>query len=84
MRDPKTREEKAKAYDSLKLIKKFNKLYPVGSTVILRHVASDDYPYEPHIVKFEAYLFPGFEAVAFFEGISGCFSIEPDFIKYPD
>ena len=44
MRDPKTREEKAKAYDSLKLIKKFNKLYPVGSTVILRHVASDDYP----------------------------------------
>ena len=84
MREPETTEEKAKAYDSLKLIEKFNKLYPIGSTVFLRKNTSNECPYESHIVKSAAYMFPGFEAVAFFEGISGCFSIKHDFIKYPD
>lgn len=78
------KQQKADAYDASLLIKKFNELYPVGSKVLLRKVSRDSFPYQEYVVKSAAYALNDTQAVAFFEGISGCFSIEPQFIKYPD
>jgi hypothetical protein len=75
-----TTEEKAQA---VLLVEKFNRLYPVGSKVKLRLVA---HPLDPIIectVRYPGYIMKGGEPVAFFNEISGCFSIEPDFIQYP-
>lgn len=76
-------KEKARAYDALQLVERFNELYPVGSSVMLRKISMDSFPYKPYEVKAEAFVSGGNQAYAFFEGISGCFSIEPDFIDYP-
>lgn len=77
-------KQKAAAYDAGKLVERFNQLYPVGSKVLLRKVSRDSFPYQEYTVQREAYALNETEAVAFFEGISGCFSIEPQFIKYPE
>lgn len=77
------KNQKRRAFQAQELVEKFNKLYPVGSTVQLRKVSSDRFPYEEYKVKKEAFCTASFDAVAFFEGISGYFSIDTDFIKYP-
>lgn len=56
-----------------RLVEDFNILYPVGSKVLLMR---DFGNYEERVVRGEAYILGGHTAVAFFEGISGCFSIE--------
>lgn len=76
-------KEKARAYDAQQLIEKFNELYPVGSKVMLRKWASDSSPYIECTVKAEAFLTNSNDAVAFFNEISGFFSISPEFIQYP-
>jgi len=78
-----TTKQKANAYDASLLVKRFNELYPVGSKVMLRKVSRDSFPYQEYTVRSEAYTLNETQAVAFFEEISGCFSIEPQFIKYP-
>lgn len=77
-----SKKDKALAYDAQKLVDRFNKLYPVGATVSLRKVARDSFPYTEYTVKSEAFVANETSPVAFFNGISGYFSIEPDFIKY--
>lgn len=77
-------KEKAKAFDSIQLVNKFNSLYPVGSTVMLRKCSVESFPYNPYEVKSEAFIANDNCAYAFFKGISGYFSIDEDFIKYPD
>ncbi len=65
------------------LVEFFNATYPVGSTVLLRKVSIDGYPYQPHKVSYPAYVANSGEPVAFFQDITGYFSICPDFIQYP-
>jgi hypothetical protein len=77
-----TQKEKARIYDAEQLVARFNKLYPVGSKVNLRKMAIKSAPYIECTVKREAFLSHGNEPVAFFNEISGYFSIEPDFINY--
>lgn len=78
-----TKTEKARAFDAQNLVEKFNQLYPVGSKVMLRKVASKSFPYQKYIVKKEAFCTNSFDAMAFFDGISGYFSIDTDFVQYP-
>ena len=51
----------------------FNEKYPVGTPVLLKK----DFVDEPVMtsVKREAFVLSGHSAVAFFEGISGCYLI---------
>ena len=79
-----SKKEKALAYDAQKLVEKFNELYPVGSKVTLRKVSVKSAPYIECTVRSAAFAANATNPVAFFEEISGYFSIEPDFIKYPD
>lgn len=78
-----TTKEKARAYDALQLVNKFNLHFPVGGKVQLREVASKSYPYIECTVRAKAFVSNSNEPVAFFEEISGYFSIESDFIQYP-
>lgn len=78
-----TTKEKLQAYNAL-LVEKFNRLYPEGSKVKLRKIAS---PFAPTIectVCYKAHITYDGTPVAFFNEISGAFSIEDDFIQYPD
>ena len=78
-----SKKEKALAYDAEKLVEKFNELYPVGSTVMVRKIARESSPYVEYTVKAKAFLVNPTSPVAFFNGISGCFSIESCFVSYP-
>ncbi|SEN71867.1 hypothetical protein [Nitrosomonas marina] len=51
----------------------FNAKYPVGTAVLLKK----DFVDEPvkTVVRHEAYVLSGHTAVAFFEGVSGCYDI---------
>jgi len=71
-----TKSQKADAYDAALLVKRFNELYPIGAKVMLRKVSKDSFPYQEYTVRSEAYTLNEIQAVAFFEEISGCFSIE--------
>jgi hypothetical protein len=79
-----TTKQKAQAFDSQQLVDKFNKLYSLGSTVMIRKIASKSYPYIPVTVSAPAFVTNSLDAAAFFNEISGYFSIEPDFVKYPE
>lgn len=74
--------KKPTAKQTAKLIERFNKKFPVGSTVFLRKCAVESSEYKPYTVTEPAYRDYSGEAVAFFDGISGCFSVSPDFIDY--
>ena len=50
----------------------FNEKYPVGTEVLLKR---DFGPVIKIRVQHEAYVLSGHSAVAFFEGISGCYAI---------
>ena len=67
-----------------KLVNRFNAAFPVGSTVQLRMVSQEGYPYNPYQVRSLAYVSFGGDPVAFFEGISGHFCVEPQFVQYPE
>jgi len=56
-----------------KLCDDFNKQYPVGTAVKLKKDFVDE-PVETK-VRHAAYVLSGHSAVAFFEGISGCYDI---------
>ncbi len=77
-----TKTEKARAFDSQNLVEKFNQLYPVGSKVMLRKVKSKSFNYKEYTVRKEAFCTNSFDAVAYFDGISGYFSIDTDFVQY--
>lgn len=79
-----SKKEKVLAYDAQKLVEKFNKIYPVGSKVPLRKFAIESSPYIECTVKYAAFAANEINPVAFFKEISGYFSIEPVFIKYPN
>lgn len=52
----------------------FNRKYPVGTTVMLQKDGVED-PVKT-TVRHEAYILSGHSAVAFFEGVSGCYLID--------
>ena len=76
-------KEKARAYDAQQLVEKFNKLYPVGSSVKHRTTAIKSIPFKEHTVRAEAFVANCNNAVAFFNEVSGYCSIEGDFVQYP-
>lgn len=76
-------KEKARRYDAQQTVDIFNNLFPVGSGVLLRKIANKEYPYTEYTVKDIAFVACSGEPVCFFDGISGCFSIDKKFIKYP-
>ena len=78
-----TRTEKARAFDAQNLVAKFNQLYPVGSKVMLRKFASKTFDYKEFTVRKEAFCTNSLDAVAYFDGMSGYFSIDTDFVQYP-
>ncbi len=61
----------------LSLVEKFNKCFPVGTQVVLKK----DLEEVDTEVTHEAYVMGGHSAVAFFRGISGCYSIENNRIR---
>jgi hypothetical protein len=77
-----TTKEKAKAYDAMQLVNRFNEQFELGSKVQLRKMASKNSQYIECTVESAAFLSSSNEPVAFFEEISGYFSIDPNFIKY--
>ena len=76
------KQSKTEAYRVKTLVDNFNKRFPVGSEVLLRKVSLPGYEYKPYKVRHKAYLMSNGSPVAFFQGIAGCFSIEPEFIQY--
>jgi hypothetical protein len=78
-----SKKEKALAFEAQKLVERFNELYPVGSVVSLRKMASKSVPYIECTVRSSAFVANETDPVAFFNEISGYFSIEPDFVSYP-
>ena len=75
-------KEKARAYDAQQLVDKFNKQYPVGSSVKHRTTASKSIPFNKHTVRAEAFVANSNMAFAFFNEVSGYCSIEADFVQY--
>jgi hypothetical protein len=62
-----------KAAHLQKLVDEFNQKYPVGMTVILTKDFGEEIKTK---VRHPAYVLQGHSAVAFFEGVSGCYHIE--------
>lgn len=60
-----------------KIVDDFNKRYPVGSQVVLRK----DTGLLVTFVRAPAEVLGGHSAVAWFEGVRGCYSIEDDRVK---
>jgi hypothetical protein len=78
------KNEKYIRYEAQELVDKFNKLYLVGSTVMHRTTAVKSIPFKEQTVRAKAFVSNSLQPVAFFVGISGYCSIEPDFVKYPE
>jgi hypothetical protein len=76
-------KEKAKIYDAQQLVKKFNQLFPIGSKVMVKKTNTKTCPQEEFTVKSEAFVSCCSEPVCFFNEISGHFSIDTKFVKYP-
>lgn len=64
-----------------RLVKQFNELFPVGSTVLWRSVADDAFEHKPFKVEAPAFLSNG-NPVAFLESKSSYVSISPAFVDY--
>ncbi len=58
-------------------VDEFNSNYPVGTPVILRKDSGEVLTK----VKHPAYVLSGHSAVAHFEGVSGCYSIEDNRVR---
>lgn len=78
------KNQKAMVAEANQLVAEFNNQFPVGSTVMHRTMASKSTPFIERKVKGEAFAAHGNTAVAFFEGISGYCSIEPEFVQYAE
>ena len=78
-----TIKEKAKRFDAQQTVEEFNRLFPVGSNVMVRKIASKEWPYQEVTVESEAFIANDTEPVCFFNEISGYFSVNKKFIKYP-
>jgi hypothetical protein len=65
------------------IVDRFNELYPVGSKVPMRSIGTKGTPFVERIVESEAYVTAGGSPMVFYEGLSGCYSIEPMFVDYP-
>lgn len=63
-----------------KIVDKFNKQFPVGSTVRWRPTYRTA-EWQEYEVRHEAYDMHG-QAVAFLKGKAGCVSVEPQFLDY--
>ncbi len=74
-----TQKQKARAYDAIKLVEKFNQSHKVGDTVMWRSINREGISYQPYITSSEAFVFQN-EAVVCFEGKSGNCSIEHGFL----
>ena len=64
------------------LVTTFNSRFPVGADVLVRKVSLEGFPYTSYQVRYPAYVSNSGEPVAFFEGITGYFSISPEFVRY--
>ncbi|WP_233898323.1 hypothetical protein [Tenacibaculum piscium] len=64
------------------IVEMFNENFPVGSVVRQRNVGVKTFPFKNRIVKTKAFLSQNGEPVVFFTGVSGYYSILPDFIDY--
>lgn len=78
-----TNKQRIQAYNAL-LVEKFNTLYPEGSKVKLRKIASSSCPVIECTVSYKAHLNFYGTPVAFFNEIAGQFRIYPEFVQYPD
>lgn len=58
-----------------KMVEKFNRDFPVGTKVILRKGILDEAEDFPTIVTAPATIMGFHSAVAWFEGVSGCYDI---------
>lgn len=67
---------------SEKAVKIFNEKFPIGSKVRQRNVGVKTFPFKNRIVRTKAFLSENGEPVVFFTGVSGYYSILPDFIDY--
>lgn len=64
------------------IVQKFNKKFPVDSTVMHRKIANKAYPYEPRTVRATAFVSGSNDPVVFFKELSGYYIITPDFVDY--
>ncbi len=64
---------KARQTYLLRKAEEFNKQFPVGTEVLLRKDCGELFRTK---IKHPAYVMQGHSAVAHFEGVSGCYSIE--------
>jgi hypothetical protein len=60
-----------------RIVDDFNRRFPIGSEVLLRKDSEE----VRTRVRFEGYVLQGHSAVAFFEGVSGCYSIEDNRVQ---
>lgn len=74
------------AAEAARLVEKFNKKFPVGSTAYVREVEYDEDNclnlFLPMRVRSRAYLKAGMYPVCLFEGIPGCLSINEKHVHY--
>lgn len=73
---PQTRGQKRVDRLAQSYVDEFNRLYPVGTPVILRKDSGE----VSTVVREPAYVFCG-SAVAMFKGVSGAYSIEDDRVR---
>src|SRR5690554_3014532 len=77
-----TQKQKAIIFDAERTVEKFNKNFPIGSKVMHKKIGIKSFPFEERIVKGKAFVSNSYEPVAYFEGLSGYYSITSDFIDY--
>lgn len=64
------------------VVDKFNAKYPVGSQCPHKKIGVASFPFIEREVIGKAFVSASNEPVAYFEGLSGYFSITADFVKY--
>ena len=77
-----TNKEKTAAFNAQNNVEKFNLHYPVGSKEYLRKISHYSSLYSTYNVQHAAFIKNGNQTVAFSIKISGCFSVDPKFVKY--
>lgn len=75
------KEQKYKEKSQI-IVDKFNRQYPIGSTVMHKKTGIKSVPFEARKTKTLAFLSGSNDPVAFLEGLSGYYCITEDFIDY--
>ena len=77
-----SQKQKAIIFDAERTVERFNRLFPVGSIVQQRNLGIKAYPYKARVVRSNAFVSESYEPVVLFEGLSGVYSVLPEFIDY--